>query len=199
MKKLVVATRNKDKLREIKSLLKNLPVKVYSVADFENVPEVIESGKTLESNAKKKAQEVSRFLNMLAIADDSGLEVPALGNKPGVYSARFSGPGATYKSNNEKLLKILESKKPSDRKARFRCVMAVADKGRLIDTAEGICRGKITYKAAGNAGFGYDPVFKPHKHKKTFAQMSLKQKNKISHRSKALIKAKELVKRYMGA
>jgi len=194
MTELVVATRNKHKLKEIKTLLKGLPVKVISLDNFRGVPDVIEDGVTLEANARKKAREVSKFLNKLAIADDSGLEVEALGGKPGVYSARFSGKGATYDSNNEKLLKLLRNTPLSKRKACFRCVISLADKGRIIGMAEGKSCGKISFKPKGKAGFGYDPVFIPNGSKRTFAQLGIRKKNKISHRSRALLKARKLVK-----
>ncbi len=191
--KLVVATRNKDKLKEIKTLLKGLPIKVISLNSFKDVPEVIEDGKTLEANARKKAIQVSRHLKKLAVADDSGLEVPVLGNRPGVYSARFSGKGATYSSNNKKVLRLLKGTPISKRTACFRCVIAVADKGKVVGIAEGRCRGRIGFEPKGRAGFGYDPIFVPNGHKKTFAEMGLKKKNRISHRGKALVKAKKLI------
>ena len=190
---LVVATRNQDKLKEIKTLLKGLPIKVISLNSFKDVPEVIEDGKTLQANARKKAIQVSRHLKRLAVADDSGLEVLVLGNRPGVYSARFSGKGATYSSNNEKVMRLLKAVPRSKRKACFRCVIAVADKGKVVGIAEGRCRGRIGFEPKGRSGFGYDPIFVPNGHKKTFAQMGLKKKNKISHRSKALVKAKKLI------
>jgi len=191
--KLVVATRNKDKLKEIKTLLKGLPIKVISLNSFKDVPEVIEDGKTLEANARKKAIQVSRHLKKLAVADDSGLEVPVFGNRPGVYSARFSGKGATYSSNNKKVLRLLKGTPISKRTACFRCVIAVADKGKVVGIAEGRCRGRIGFEPKGRAGFGYDPIFVPNGHKKTFAEMGLKKKNRISHRGKALVKAKKLI------
>ena len=191
--KLVVATRNKDKLKEIKTLLKGLPIKVISLNSFKDVPEVIEDGKTLEANARKKAIQVSRHLKKLAMADDSGLEVPVLGNRPGVYSARFSGKGATYSSNNKKVLRLLKGTPISKRTACFRCVIAVADKGKVAGIAEGRCSGRIGFESKGRAGFGYDPIFVPNGHKKTFAEMGLKKKNRISHRGKALVKAKKLI------
>jgi len=191
--KLVVATRNKDKLKEIKTLLKGLQIKVISLNSFKDVPEVIEDGKTLEANARKKAIQVSRHLKKLAVADDSGLEVPVLGNRPGVYSARFSGKGVTYSSNNKKVLRLLRGTPISKRTACFRCVIAVADKGKVVGIAEGRCRGRIGFEPKGRAGFGYDPIFVPNGHKKTFAEMGLKKKNRISHRGKALVKAKKLI------
>ena len=193
---LVVATRNQDKLKEIKTLLKGLPIKVVSLKNFWHAPEVKEDGMTLEANAKKKAVQTSRFLKGLAVADDSGLEVASLGGKPGVYSARFSGKGATYKSNNEKLLRLLKGVPLTKRKACFRCSIAFADKGRLIGVAEGRCRGTIGFESKGRAGFGYDPIFLPNGYKKTFAQIGIKRKNRISHRSKALIKAKGMIAKH---
>ena len=194
---VVLATRNQDKLEEIKTLLKGLPVKVTSLNNFKGVPEVKEDGRTLEVNAKKKAVQTSRFLKRLVVADDSGLEIDALGGKPGVYSARFSGKGATYKSNNAKVLRLLGGLPISKRKATFRCVMAVADNGRVVGVAEGRCSGKIIFKPRGRSGFGYDPIFIPDGYKKTFAEMGLRQKNRISHRSKALVRAKAVIKRYV--
>jgi len=194
---LIVATRNQDKLKEIKILLKGLPIKVVSLSNFEHVPEVKEDGATLEANAKKKAVCVSRFLKKLAVADDSGLEVPSLGNRPGVYSARFSGKGATYKTNNEKLLNLLKGAPLSKRRASFRCAIAIADKGKIVGAAEGRCSGRIGFEPKGRTGFGYDPLFIPNGYKKTFAQLGIAKKNKISHRSRALVQAKKIIKRYL--
>jgi len=194
---LVVATRNRDKLREIKLLLKGLPIKVFSLDSFPKTPEVIEDGKTLEDNAVKKAVQVSGFLGKFAVADDSGLEVDALDGAPGVYSARFSGKGATYESNNRKLLRLLKGLPSSKRKAAFRCVMAVADKGRLMGVAEGRCAGRIIFESIGGNGFGYDPVFVPRGRRKTFAEMGPSQKNRISHRGKALRAARKIILKYL--
>ncbi len=196
--KLVVATRNKDKLREIKALLKGLPVKALSLDAFKGVPEVRENGKTLEDNAKKKAVQISKLLKKFVVADDSGLEVEYLDGDPGVYSARFSGKGATYKSNNEKLLRLLKDIPLAKRKACFKCVIALADKGKIIGIAEGRCGGKIDFESKGDNGFGYDPLFIPDGFKKTFAQMSPAQKNKISHRSIAMTGAKKIISRYLS-
>jgi len=195
---LVVATRNKDKLREIKELLKGLRVKVFSLDSFNDVPEVVEDGKTLEGNAIKKAVQVSEFLKKFVVSDDSGLEVEYLKGDPGVYSARFSGKNATYKTNNEKLMKLLKKIPLSKRKACFRCVIAVADKGKVIGIAEGKCCGNIDFESKGDNGFGYDPVFIPDGFKKTFAQMGASQKNKISHRSIALKGAKKIISDHLS-
>ena len=195
---LVVATRNKDKLREIRALLKGLAVEVFSLDSFKGAPEVIEDGKTLEENAVKKAAQVSEFLKKFTVADDSGLEVDFLNGDPGVYSARFSGKGATYKSNNEKLLRLLKDVQLAKRKACFKCVIAIADKGRIIGIAEGKCGGKIGFESKGRSGCGYDPVFIPDSYTKTFAEMGTSRKNKISHRSKALLKAKKIISKYLS-
>lgn len=197
MMELIVATRNQDKLREIKTLLKGLRIKAVSLNSFKGVPEVIEDGKTLEANAKKKAVQISRYLKKLAVADDSGLEVMALGNRPGVYSARFSGKGATYSSNNQKALRLLKDTPAAKRKACFRCVVAVADRGKVIGIVEGKCKGRIGFEPRGNAGFGYDPIFIPQGYKKTFAEIGITKKNKISHRSKAMLKVKKVIERYV--
>lgn len=194
---LVVATRNKHKLREIKTLLKDLPVNVFSLDPFKHVPEVLEDGKTLEENALKKAIQISSSLKRFVVADDSGLEVEYLNGKPGVYSARFSGKGATYKSNNEKLIGLLRGLPDNKRKACFRCVIAIANNGKVLGIREGRCKGRIAFKSLGKNGFGYDPLFIPHGYRKTFAQMSASQKNKISHRHKALAAAKRLISRYL--
>jgi len=194
---LIVATKNKDKLREIKALLKGLSVDVFSLDSFKGVPDVVEDGNTLEDNAIKKAVQVSKFLKKFAVADDSGLEVEYLNNDPGVYSARFSGKGATYKSNNEKLLRLLKGVPSAKRKACFKCVIAVADKGKVLGAAEGVCSGNICLEPKGENGFGYDPIFIPDGYKKTFAEMGAEEKNKISHRSKALIEAKKIISKYL--
>ena len=141
------------------------------------MPEVKEDRLTLEGNAKKKALQTSKFLKKLVVADDSGLEVESLKGAPGVYSARFSGRGATYASNNEKLLRLLKDLPKSKRKARFRCVISLADQGKLVGVRKGTCIGKIGFKPLGRSGFGYDPVFIPFSYKKTFAQLGIKKKN----------------------
>ncbi|MBU1062426.1 MAG: RdgB/HAM1 family non-canonical purine NTP pyrophosphatase [Candidatus Omnitrophica bacterium] len=198
MRELIVATRNQDKLKEIKLLLKGLPLKVISLNSFKDVPQVKEDGNTLEANAIKKAIQVSRFLKKLVVADDSGLEIAFLGNMPGVYSARFSGKGATYDSNNKKVLMLLKDVPSSKRNAQFRCCIAIADKGRLIGIVEGGSKGRIGFKAIGKSGFGYDPIFIPYGYKETFAQLGMRKKNKISHRNKALVQAKKVIKRYIN-
>ncbi|MCD6082877.1 XTP/dITP diphosphatase [Candidatus Aerophobetes bacterium] len=192
---LVVATRNKDKVREIKELLSDLKVRILTHEDFPNFPSVVEDGKSLKENALKKARAIAKFTGKLALADDSGLEVEALGGAPGVFSSRFAGENATYEDNNQKLLSLLKGVPPEKRGAVFRCVIAIIDpEGREV-VVEGVCRGRITEKPKGKEGFGYDPVFEPEGSERTFAQMSLEEKNRISHRAKALKKAKEALRK----
>ena len=195
MKEIVIATNNPDKERELKQLLKGLKIKVISLEKYPSCPKVRENSRSFRENAIRKAMTISRFTKRLAIADDSGLETDALGAKPGVRSSRFAGGGATYAMNNRKLLKMLSGKKK--RGAQFRCVVAVCDYPRLIGVTEGKVRGKITGTAKGRYGFGYDPIFLVSGYKKTFAQMGSKIKNKISHRARALRKAKRLIVKYL--
>jgi len=191
MKEIVIATRNEKKLKEIKRLFRNSDIKAIPVNNFSNVPEVIENGTTFQQNAVKKAYQTSKFLKRLVLADDSGLQVFALNSKPGVHSSRYAGPEKRDLDNNIKLLKALKNK--SKRSAQFKCVIAIADSGRLIKVIEGVCKGSIGFKIQGKTGFGYDPVFIPHKHKKTFSELGPEIKDKLSHRSQALKKAKTFI------
>jgi XTP/dITP diphosphohydrolase len=190
---LVLATNNKDKIREIKDLLDDLPVTILTSDDFLEFPDPEETGATLEENALIKAREISRFCELPALADDSGLEVDALNGAPGVFSSRFAGPGCTYRDNNEKLLRELHGTPENERTARFRCVIAViwgSDDEHLV---EGVADGLITEDINGNEGFGYDPVFFYPPEQKRFSQMTLEEKNLVSHRGKALQKARDLI------
>ena len=197
MKQIVIGTKNRDKLKEIRRLLRGLKVQVLSLEDFPHCLDVVEDGKTFEANAKKKARVYSRHVRGLALADDSGLMVNALRGKPGVYSARFAGPGCTYADNNLKLLRVLRSVPDSKRKAKFVCVIAIYDNGRLIQTVRGECRGRIAHEVRGLNGFGYDPVFIPDGFSKTYAELSKTQKNKISHRGRALCAARQVLEHYL--
>ena len=197
-RQLVLGTKNKDKLRELHHLLNGAEVKVLSLADFPECDDVVESGKTFEANAKKKAKVYSAHTGSLALADDSGLMVNFLNGKPGVYSARFAGDGCTYYDNNSKLLKLLNGIPPSRRRAKFVCVMALYDNGRLIKTVKGECRGSIALALRGKNGFGYDPVFIPDGSSKTFAELARLAKNRVSHRGKALRKAKTAILHYLS-
>ena len=193
MPQLVLGTKNPDKLREIKILLRDSSFKVFSLNEFCKCPDVVENGRTFEANARKKARFYSQFTQSLALADDSGLVVPYLNGRPGVYSARFAGSGCSYRDNNKKLLHLMMNAKGISRQAKFVCVMALYDRGKLVKTLRGECRGKISFEARGKNGFGYDPVFIPKGFSKTFSELSLKTKNKISHRGKALRLAKKLL------
>jgi XTP/dITP diphosphohydrolase len=194
---LLVATRNKDKLKEIRTLLADLQLDVVSAADIRGLPEIDEDGTTIRDNAVKKAIESAKSAKMLTLADDTGLEVDALRGEPGVRSARFAGAGASYHENNKKLLGLLGGVPMEKRTARFRCVAAIADENGLVETVEGICNGTIIEEERGGGGFGYDPLFIPDGQVKTFAELPLEVKNRISHRSKAMQKAWAVLSRYL--
>lgn len=196
--KLVLATNNKDKIREIKNVLAGLPVEILTCDDFENFPDIEETGTTLEENAILKARGIAEFTGLPSMADDTGLEVDALNGEPGVYSARFAGPGCTYADNCTKLLKELNGVPEEKRGARFRTVIAIAWDKETIDTVDGSVDGIITIENKGTNGFGYDPVFFYEPAGMTFAEMSLEAKNKISHRGKAVLAAKELLEKKIG-
>ena len=184
-KTLIIATKNKGKVREIKHVLKPLKLKIISLLDLPKSPDIKENGRTFEENAVKKAVSISKIFKMPVLADDSGLCVDALNGRPGVRSARYADPNPSTQRLCAKLLKEMKSK--NNRKAKFVCVIAVAD-GRKIRLAKGVCRGTITGKMRGVNGFGYDPVFVPQGHSRTFAEVPLRLKNNISHRGKALRK-----------
>jgi len=194
---IVLATRNRNKVKEISEKLKIPELSILNLDNFKNFPEVIEDRRTLEGNAVKKASEISSRTKHITLADDTGLEVDILNGAPGVYSARFAGEGCTYQDNNIKLLKLLSNAPKSKRGALFRTVVAIKVPGKKAITVEGRCRGRIDVKLSGTKGFGYDPVFIPSGYKKSYAGMSLSFKNKISHRGKALDKAKKLLLKLM--
>lgn len=198
MTKILVATYNDKKRKEIKSLLKEFKdIKVMNFDDLDILPPIIvEDGKTFRQNAVKKAVTVSRFFDGIVLADDSGLEVDALGGRPGVRSARFARARATDLENNKKLLKLLSNIPEKNRSARFVCYIALASDGMLLDSFEGVVKGKILTKGKGQNGFGYDPLFVANGRQKTFAEMSATLKNKISHRALALKQVKKAVEKY---
>lgn len=187
MTELVVATRNEHKTREIQHIL-GPEFKVCDLGAHPEVPELRESGTSFEENAKLKALAASRHLPALVIADDSGLEVDALGGAPGIYSARYAGANATETDKIDKLLRELDRIRATDdrRRARFRCVVALARNGDLLGTFEGTVEGRITHKARGDSGFGYDPIFIPEGFEQTFSEVPPEVKNTISHRAKAI-------------
>lgn len=194
---LVLATHNKDKIREIKNLLEDLPIEIKTFEDFPDMPDVDETGSTLEENAILKSNGINEHTGLPALADDSGLEVEALGGRPGVYSSRYAGPGCTYDDNNKKLLQELDGVPVERRNACFRTVIAITWDKDNVETVEGRADGIITASNRGKSGFGYDPVFYYPPAEKTFAEMTLNEKNKVSHRGLALIKAKKLIKSYL--
>lgn len=191
--RLVLATRNPGKIRELSALLAPLGYEVASLTDYPGAPEVAEDGATFAENAVKKAVAVARYTGHLALADDSGLEVDYLGGAPGVLSARFAGEHGNDRANNEKLLGLLAGVPPEKRTARFRCVMAIATPAGEVWTAEGSCEGLIAEAPRGEGGFGYDPLFYVPELGKTFAELEPEVKNRLSHRARALEQAKEIL------
>jgi XTP/dITP diphosphohydrolase len=190
---LIVATRNKGKIREIREALKGLSLQIYALNDFPDVPEIEEDGKSFAENVLKKARFYSKYFGKLTIADDSGLEVEWLKGLPGIYSARYAGKGASARENNQKLLREMEGISLSKRGARFKCVMAMVSPDGREEIAEGSCKGRIGFEEKGRRGFGYDPFFILPKYGKTMAELSLEEKNKISHRGKALRKLRRRI------
>lgn len=195
---LVLATNNKDKIREIRDLLDDLPITILTAEDFLDFPDPVEDGQTLEDNAIIKAKAIREFCDMPSLADDSGLEVDALGGAPGVYSSRYAGENCTYADNNRKLLHLLKGISPRQRTARFRCVVAIAWADGSVETVEGVAEGLITEEIAGREGFGYDPVFYYPPARKRFSEMTLDEKNVVSHRGLALQKARDLLIRRLN-
>jgi len=184
--KLLVATGNKGKLKEIYRLLATADIEVIGLDQLDNPPEVIEDGATFTDNARKKALEMAKFSGYLTLADDSGLVVEALNGSPGVYSARYAGVQGDDTANNAKLLREMATVADEKRRAAFHCVMALAWPDGRCETWDGQISGLIMRVARGEAGFGYDPLFMVPEYGKTTAELSLEIKNRISHRGKAL-------------
>lgn len=180
-----MATRNRKKCLELSALLRMPGVRWRSVAEFPGVPDVREAGRTFEANAVRKALAVARATGRPAVADDSGLEVDALGGAPGVRSARFSGRHGDDRANNAKLLQKLARVPPAKRGAQFRCMLVLASPQRVLAVTEGMLRGRIAMQPRGHRGFGYDPVFLVPRFGKTVAELPLTVKNRISHRARA--------------
>ncbi|MBW1693160.1 MAG: XTP/dITP diphosphatase [Deltaproteobacteria bacterium] len=180
---LVIATRNKGKTAEIGRFLKDYPVEIKNLDDFGPIPQIEENGDTFDDNAYKKASFTARVLGLPALADDSGLLVEALNGAPGVYSARYAGEAATDKERCLRLLNEMEGK--SDRRAAFECVVSIAVPSGPALTYEARCEGLIAETPSGSSGFGYDPIFFYPPYKKTFAELTIEEKNRISHRGKA--------------
>ena len=184
--KLVLATKNQGKIREISETLTPHGIEAVSLNDFPDIEAIEEDGETFRENAVKKASVVCEHTGLIALADDSGLEVDYLDGAPGVHSSRFTGEEKNDEANNNKLLELLAGVPVEQRSARFQCVMAVAVPGGWAYTAEGTCEGFITEEPLGSGGFGYDPLFYLPEYDKTFAELDLDTKNKISHRAQAL-------------
>ncbi len=191
--KIILATNNQNKVVEIKKILNIRGLKILSLTDFPQKIKILENGATFEKNSSKKAVGVSQKFNMIAVADDSGLCVDALGGAPGVKSARFVPPPATTQRLCKKLLSKLKNVPEGRRGAFFVCAVAIAFPSGRVKVVEGRCNGTIAFEMKGEEGFGYDPVFIPSGFDKTFAEMTLKEKNRLSHRGRAFAKAKGLL------
>jgi len=193
MHRIVIASRNPGKIAEFRELLRGFPVEVLALVDFPGIPEVQETGSTFRENALLKARPVTAATGLIALADDSGLEVDYLGGAPGVYSSRYAGPGHDDRANNRKLLAALEGVPLYKRTARFRCVIAITTPRGNEYFSEGVCEGKITLAPRGEGGFGYDPLFLVPSLGKTFAELGPAVKNQISHRAQALRAVREML------
>ncbi|MDY6856245.1 MAG: XTP/dITP diphosphatase [Thermodesulfobacteriota bacterium] len=194
---IVVATQNEGKLQEVKDLLREIGANIISLKDIPQLPVICESGLTFHENALIKAESIASFTKMITIADDSGLEVDSLDGKPGVYSARFAAENASDEENNKKLLRELDGVPISKRGATFRCVIAIVNPNGKKGTVEGECRGIIQFRAKGEFGFGYDPLFLIPEYGKTLAELPIEIKNKISHRADAIKKLKAVFEKYI--
>jgi XTP/dITP diphosphohydrolase len=194
IRELVLATRNRHKREELVALLGSIGIMIRTLDEFPNAPDVIEDGDTCEANAIKKARAIAEFTGLPAVADDTGLEVDALGGRPGVYAARYAGDNATYEDNCRKLLLELRGVPHERRTARFLTVAAIALPLGGVWVAQGALEGVIAEEARGALGFGYDPLFLIPELGKTLAQLSPDQKNAISHRAKAFTQAKALLR-----
>ena len=192
---LVLATRNQHKVAELISLLGGLGITIRTLDEFPDAPDVIEDGDSCEANAVKKARAIAEYTGLSAVADDTGLEVDALGGRPGIYAARYAGEGATYEDNCRKLLRELVGVPREQRSARFLTVAALALPSDGIRVVRGTLDGIIAEEAIGSSGFGYDSVFLIPELGMTLAQLSTDHKNRISHRAKAFTQMREIVKR----
>jgi XTP/dITP diphosphohydrolase len=191
-RRLLLGTRNPGKVKEIVTILEDSGWTFSSLQEFDEVGPAAEDGVTYAENAIAKARFYAAATGLLALADDSGLEVAALGGAPGVYSARYAGEGASDADRRTLLLAELAKTNGGDRRARFVAAVAIADSsGEVLNVSEGICEGTITFKPRGNSGFGYDPLFVPDGYDRTFAELSDEVKNRISHRARALMRTRD--------
>jgi len=192
VKKIILATRNKHKLKEIKYLLNFKDIDILTLNDFDNIPEVEESGKSYYENAYLKASLINKLTNFPVLSDDSGLEVEFLGNRPGIYSKRYAGKNGTDKDRIMKLLNELEGVEFKNRRARFVCCAFFVYNKKIFNVI-GFCDGFIAFEPKGKNGFGFDPVFYIPELGKTMAQLSFEKKNIISHRANAFKKIREII------
>lgn len=196
---LLVATTNLGKKREIEDVLLHLPQKVLSLEDLKITASFPETGATFLENAKGKSLFYSRYWEGLTLAEDSGLEIAHLDGAPGIFSARFSGPQATDRDNNDKVLRLLSGVPFEKRKARFVSFMVLSEKQTVIEQISGEVEGYVSFEEKGTFGFGYDPLFFYPPLTKTFAELLPEEKNRVSHRGQALVKLRAFLKEYLGA
>lgn len=195
MKKIIIATKNKGKVKEFETLLGPMGFQVQSLLDYPNSIDVEETGTTFEENAILKAEAIANEYQRVTIADDSGLEIDYLGGKPGIYSARYAGPEKNDDANIDKVLEELFSvEEVEDRSGRFACALALSTPGQKTKTVVGYCEGFIAKERRGENGFGYDPIFIVKDFHKTMAELSNEEKNQISHRANALKKLTDVIK-----
>lgn len=198
-KTILIGSNNRHKAEELAHLVgRSTGARVICLKDLKPMREPEETGRTFEANARLKARYYSKKTGLFTLADDSGLMVHALNGRPGVYSARFAGPGCTYDDNNRKVLRLLKGKKGSSRSATFVCVVALYDAGKPVAVVRGECPGSIAEEPRGKRGFGYDPIVVPRGMKKTYAELTPDQKHRVSHRGKALQKAVKKIRTYWG-
>lgn len=189
MKQIVIATKNRGKAKEFKDFFASYGIHARSLLELDDdLPSVAETGSTFKENAALKAEQIAQQLSTPVLADDSGLEIDALGGKPGIFSARYAGEPTDDCANNSKVLSQLKGVPTNERTARFVCVLALAIPEQDTVFRTGFCEGKITTEPKGQHGFGYDPIFIPDGYSKTMAELTAEEKNRISHRSKAMKK-----------
>ncbi|MBQ1802199.1 MAG: XTP/dITP diphosphatase [Lachnobacterium sp.] len=198
MKKIIFATGNENKVKEVKKILEGLDVEVFSKKELDIKDEVEETGTTFEENAILKAKAISKYTDSIVVADDSGLEVDYLNKEPGIYSSRYLGEDTSYEIKNQEILRRLEGVPEEKRTARFVCAMAIIMPNGECLTAVETMEGRIGLSASGKNGFGYDPIFYPNGYNISSADMSLEEKNLISHRGKALRRIREIIKEKLG-
>ncbi|MBI5208039.1 MAG: RdgB/HAM1 family non-canonical purine NTP pyrophosphatase [Candidatus Firestonebacteria bacterium] len=191
--KIIIATRNLNKIKEITSIISIPDVEFMSMNNFPQIPEIHETGTNFTENALIKAKTVNKYTGYITMSDDSGLEIEALGNKPGINSSRFLGEKTDYNFKNNKILELLKSVPYNERKARFVCSIAICFNSEDYKVVSGICEGYISSDIRGEQGFGYDPIFLVPAYKKTYAELNENIKNNISHRALALQKAKDII------